>query len=265
MPISSAEDLLPRKLQAIDDAEQQATRAMQTQIEEIDGELRGLIERRLKEGQRLRREVGKALKRLDGNGGAVQNRAARGLIEETETLLGEVEGTALRQAVLIDGLQSLEHYCIAAWGTVRSIAGQLGENELAAVMQSALDEGYEWDRAMTDLAEQAVNPIAAEGEEDDEYEAEDEAEDEDQGDTEQNAAEGGERGRARGSKEGGAGQAQGGSKRQGSAPSQGGPQKQGGSQRDGGGSSDLGAREYRDEQGQVHHHTHEYMQRNKGR
>jgi hypothetical protein len=146
------------------------------------------------------------------------------------------------------------------------MAGQLGEDELAEVMQSALDEGYEWDRAMTDLAEQ-VNPMAAEGEEDDE----DAVEDEDEGDTEQSAAEGGQRGRGQGSRQGGASQAQGSSqkqgstRKQGSAQQQGASQKQGGSQKAGGGGQDLRAREYKDEQGQVHHHTHEYMQRNKGR
>ena len=61
------------------------------------------------------------------------------------------------EAVTIAGLQKLEHYCIAAWGTVKSMAQECGEQQLAKAMERALEEGYEWDREMTRLAEQGIN------------------------------------------------------------------------------------------------------------
>jgi ferritin-like metal-binding protein YciE len=249
MPITSAEDLLLRKLHGIDDAEQQASRAMQAQIANQTGELRSLIERRLKEGERLRREVGKAVERLDGRAKPQTNRAARGLIEESEALLSEVEDEALQEAVLIDGLQSLEHYCIAAWGTVKAIARELGEDELVTVMQSALEEGHAWDREMTELAEAEANPMAAgEGEDDAEEDDEEDGETARQG---QSAAQKGSRGGEAAGKGGATGKAaKGGATAKAAKGAQG---------------SDLQGREYKDERGQVHHHTHEYMERSKKR
>jgi hypothetical protein len=50
---------------------------------------------------------------------------------------------------------------------VKAIALELGQEELVDGMQKALDEGYAWDREMTELAEEGINPIAMEeGEED---------------------------------------------------------------------------------------------------
>ena len=54
----------------------------------------------------------------------------------------------------------------------------------------------------------------------------------------------------------------GGRKAQGSGGSQAGGQSGRGQQQ--GGSSDLKQREYKDKEGNVHHHTREYMERNKG-
>jgi ferritin-like metal-binding protein YciE len=63
---------------------------------------------------------------------------------------------------MIAGAQKLEHYGIAAWGTVKAMAGEAGEQELAQVMERAVKEGYEWDQKMTELADGRINPAALE-------------------------------------------------------------------------------------------------------
>ncbi|ATQ67502.1 MULTISPECIES: YciE/YciF ferroxidase family protein [Methylosinus] len=165
MPIETTQQLLVHELQSIQDAETLAAKAIQAQLEEIeDDDLSNLLERRLKAGEQVMRDIRKSLQKLDGKG-RVENKAARGLIEECEETAEEVSSQEMKDAVIIAGAQKLEHYCIAAWGTVKAIAGELREEELAKAMQHALDEGHRWDEEMSELAEGAINPAAMKSEE----------------------------------------------------------------------------------------------------
>jgi ferritin-like metal-binding protein YciE len=176
MPIRSAEDLLIRELHSIEDAEIQAARALQKRLDEVETkDLRALLERRIDEGEHVLEDVRKSLEKLDGGRGS-PNKAARGLLEETEKEEKEAESQELKSAIIIAGAQKLEHYCIASWGAVKAIAHELEEEELEQAMERALEEGYRWDREMTELAEGAINPSAASAEEDDEDEEDEEEE-----------------------------------------------------------------------------------------
>lgn len=281
MPIQSPQELLLHELHGIEDAESEASRALESQLEEVENsQLQKLLQRRLQQGERLLKEVQKNLEKLNGQGGGRENEAARGLIRDAEQLLQEVQSPEMKEAVLIAGVQKLEHYCIAVWGTVKAMAQEIGEQELARTMERALKEGYKLDEELTRLAESRINPAALEaGEEDEEEdEDEDEFEDEEEGEDEDEEEEEGEEGEEAGSqqqasqsgqpsKSSGSQAKSGGSKESKS----GGPQssKSGGSQKKsaggkaskGGASSDLKSREYRDKDGNVRHHTREYMNR----
>jgi ferritin-like metal-binding protein YciE len=60
-------------------------------------------------------------------------------------------------AAIIGGNQKIEHFEIAAYGTARAYAEQLGLTEVAALLQETLDEEYEADQKLTGLAIGAVN------------------------------------------------------------------------------------------------------------
>jgi ferritin-like metal-binding protein YciE len=163
--INSPQELLVHELHDIENAEMQASEALQRLRREINNkQIDQMIERRLKQGERLLGEVRNVVGRLNGSSPASQNAAARGLIQEAEKLLRNVRTPELKQAAAIAGVQKLEHYCIAAWGTVKAVATEMGEHELAGAMQRALEEGYNWDRELTDIAERRVNPSAVQSE-----------------------------------------------------------------------------------------------------
>ncbi len=163
MKIRSPQQLLVHELQAIQDAEKQASQALQKIQKEVENtQLRKMIEQRMKQGERVLQDVQKGLEKLNGKSNGVQNVAARGLIQESEKLLKEIQDPEMKQAAVIAGAQKLEHYCIAAWGTVKAMASECGEKELAQSMERALKEGYEWDQKMTELAESRINPAALE-------------------------------------------------------------------------------------------------------
>lgn len=85
-----------------------------------------------------------------------------GLVEEGSEMIEEFEGEVL-DAGLISAAQRVEHYEIAAYGSVRTYANLLGEEEAAELLEQTLEEEKETDRMLTELAGQ-IN-VEAEGEE----------------------------------------------------------------------------------------------------
>jgi ferritin-like metal-binding protein YciE len=97
-------------------------------------------------------------------------KAMQGLIEEGSEMLEEEGEESVIDAGLIGAAQRVEHYEIAAYGTLRGFAELLGEEEAVELLQQTLDEEGETDKLLTDLAEDIVNPEALS---EDEGEAED--------------------------------------------------------------------------------------------
>jgi ferritin-like metal-binding protein YciE len=66
------------------------------------------------------------------------DQAMQALVNETEMMLAMLEGNDLRDAGLIASAQKLEHYEIAAYGTVAALAGQLDLREISKCCMRAL-------------------------------------------------------------------------------------------------------------------------------
>jgi ferritin-like metal-binding protein YciE len=67
---------------------------------------------------------------------------------------------AVMDAGIIAAAQKVEHYEIASYGTVRTWARIVGEEQAAELLQETLDEEGEADKRLTELAESFVNPEA---------------------------------------------------------------------------------------------------------
>ena len=84
-----------------------------------------------------------------------------GLIKEGEEVIeGDMEPEP-RQAALIGAAQRLEHYEIAAYGTARAHAKQLGYVKAFDVLTQTLNEEKETDQKLTHIAENRANVKAA--------------------------------------------------------------------------------------------------------
>jgi ferritin-like metal-binding protein YciE len=84
-----------------------------------------------------------------------------GLIREGEEVIdGDMESEP-KQAALIGAAQRVEHYEIAAYGTVRAHAKQLGYLKAYELLSQTLDEEKYTDQRLTQLAENRVNVKAA--------------------------------------------------------------------------------------------------------
>lgn len=91
--------------------------------------------------------------------------AMDGLVEESEEHMQEYEKGAGLDAALIVGAQKVEHYEIAAYGSMRSIAETLGYNDAARIFEEIRDQESDTDELLTQIAESVVN-LEAEDEKD---------------------------------------------------------------------------------------------------
>lgn len=87
--------------------------------------------------------------------------AMAGLIEESEGIVEDTEdGTMTRDAGIISAAQKSEHYEIASYGTLRTLANTLGYPEAAKLLDETLAEEKKTDDLLTQLAESLVNVSA---------------------------------------------------------------------------------------------------------
>jgi ferritin-like metal-binding protein YciE len=84
----------------------------------------------------------------------------KGLIEEGSEMLEKDGEESVLDAGIIGAAQKVEHYEIASYGTARTFATLLGEDEAADLLQQTLDEEGETNKRLTELAEEIVNPEA---------------------------------------------------------------------------------------------------------
>jgi ferritin-like metal-binding protein YciE len=83
--------------------------------------------------------------------------AIDGIIEEGQEILEEFKDTEALDAGLLAAAQAVEHYEIARYGTLKSWAMQLGQQEVAQILDETLLEETKTDQALTQLAEAQVN------------------------------------------------------------------------------------------------------------
>ena len=84
--------------------------------------------------------------------------AMEGLVKEAQSIMEDLpKGTSVRDAGLIISAQKVEHYEIAAYGSLVQLAKTLGEKEIADLLQETLDEEKETDQLLTELAVSSIN------------------------------------------------------------------------------------------------------------
>src|SRR5207245_3912543 len=85
-----------------------------------------------------------------------------GIIKEGNDVVKKAEDEDVRDAAIISAARRVEHYEIAAYGTVRTYAQLVGEQESAQLLQQTLDEEKEAEQGLTQLAEQIMSKPAGE-------------------------------------------------------------------------------------------------------
>lgn len=91
--------------------------------------------------------------------------AMEGLVKEAQSVMEDMpKGTSARDAGLIISAQKVEHYEIAAYGSLVQLAKTIGLQDVASILNITLEEEKEADQLLTELAVSGIN-ITAENEE----------------------------------------------------------------------------------------------------
>ena len=161
MAIESLQDLYIEELKDIYSAENQIIKALPKMAAGANhSSLKRAFEDHLEmtKGQVARLET--LFKELDEKPTGKHCKGMEGLLEEGKEMLEEEGDADVKDAGLIGAAQKVEHYEMAAYGTARNLALQLGLTNHAEMLQQTLDEEGETDKILTGLAEGGVNKDA---------------------------------------------------------------------------------------------------------
>jgi ferritin-like metal-binding protein YciE len=167
MAINSLQDLYVNKLQMIYDGEQQGLQAMQQLSQMVSNpDARQGLEMHRRQTEEQVRRLEQIFQRQGQRAQATECASMRALIQETQRMVQQIQDPDTRDAFLISAQQGMEHHEMADYGTARTWARQLGNDEDAQLLQQTLQEEEQADKLLTQIAERNVNQQAAQGDRD---------------------------------------------------------------------------------------------------
>ena len=114
---------------------------------------------RVTEGQVTRLE--QVFELLGKKAAGVKCDAMVGLTKEAETMIQETKkGSKTRDVALIMAAQKVEHYEIASYGSMATLAAQMGLSEAKELLGQTLQEEKDTDALLTQIAESSINEQA---------------------------------------------------------------------------------------------------------
>ena len=165
MKLDSLNTLFVEELRDLYSAENQLLKALPKMAKAATSEeLRQAFEDHLRQTEDHVERLEEIFEKLDKKPTGKTCHGMKGLIEEGSEIMKEDGEGFVLDAGIIAAAQKVEHYEIAGYGTVRTFAQMLGEEDAADLLQQTLDEEGETDQRLTELAEEVVNVHASAGE-----------------------------------------------------------------------------------------------------
>ena len=162
MSVENLEQLFINELKDIYSAEKQITKALPKMAKAAQSQqLRSAFEEHLEQTKGHVERLDQIFEKLGKTSRGKTCHGMQGLIEEGQEVMEEAAKGDVRDAALISAAQRVEHYEIAAYGTVRTYANLLGRKDAAKLLEQTLEEEKETDERLNELAEQ-INPGAME-------------------------------------------------------------------------------------------------------
>ncbi len=163
--LDSLDALLEDELKDIYDAEKQITKALPKIMKKATApELKQALADHLQQTERQIERLEQAFDQLELRPKGKKCIGMQYLLKEGDDMMREAEDKDTRDALIIAAAQKVEHYEIAAYGTMRVWATLLGHSGVASLFEETLDEEKETDQRLTGIAEGFVNQAAADTE-----------------------------------------------------------------------------------------------------
>ncbi len=152
MPLATLNDVFADQIEDLYSAETQLVEALPKIASAAgDGELREAIKNHLEQTRQHVERLSRIKSDLSINA-AQRCKGMAGLLAEGDETVGESGHGAARDAAIIAAAQRVEHYEIAAYGTARTLAGELGYGDAKKLLNETLDEESAADKLLTKIA-----------------------------------------------------------------------------------------------------------------
>lgn len=159
--IKSMDDLFVHTLRDIYYAEKQILQALPKMIDKAGDEgLREGFQKHLRQTETHVTRIEEVFRMHGVEAKAVRCQAIDGILAEADEISAEAERSVL-DAALVAAAQAVEHYEITRYGTLVAWAQELGRPDCASLLMETLAEEKATDAALTRLAEERVNRLAA--------------------------------------------------------------------------------------------------------
>jgi ferritin-like metal-binding protein YciE len=144
------------QLQQLYSAENQITEALPKMIEKSrDSQLKQALDTHLRETKGHVSRLEQILQKATGKVDSKKNKGIAALITEGEDVITDATDDSVRDAGIIAAAQKVEHYEMAAYGTVRNFAQILGLTDQANLLETTLQEEKHADTVLTQISDSA--------------------------------------------------------------------------------------------------------------
>jgi ferritin-like metal-binding protein YciE len=164
MKIKTLQDVFVTGLKYVYDAEQKLVKKGLPKMVEsaTSAELRTALEQHLEETRNHVMRIERVFSTVGVEPKTEDNDVLDEMTKTVEHMIGATEdGSSLRDVVLIVGGNEVEHYEIAAYGSLKAIAQQLGLNEAVTQLEQTLQEEKAADAKLTEIGRSSANMQAA--------------------------------------------------------------------------------------------------------
>jgi ferritin-like metal-binding protein YciE len=153
MKVDTVEKLFVNELKDLYSAEKQITRALPKMAKAATSEeLRNAFETHLRETEGQIERLDRIFEIVGKTASGKTCEGIKGIIKEGSSTMGETQKGGIRDAAMISAAQRVEHYEMAAYGTVRTMAEMMGQKEIANLLQQTLNEEGNTDHKLTQIA-----------------------------------------------------------------------------------------------------------------
>lgn len=159
--MKTLKDLFEHEVKDLYSAEKQLVAAMPKMVEAAsDRKLQKAFADHLQETKEQFERISAICDTLNINPTSKVCKAMEGLVKECEGMIKEDADADVKDAGLIACAQRVEHYEISGYGTAVRFAKELGMNDIAKQLQKTLDQEYNADQHMDNLAQNRLNKEA---------------------------------------------------------------------------------------------------------
>jgi ferritin-like metal-binding protein YciE len=155
-------DVFVDELKDVYNAERQITKALPKMIKAAQSEeLREALQNHLEETETQIDRLDRVFDSIEVPARGKHCAGMAGILEEGSDVLQENLPESVRDAALIAAAQRVEHYEMAAYGTLVAFARELGLDPAVELLEEILEQEKAADEKLTTLAEGGINAAAA--------------------------------------------------------------------------------------------------------